>query len=119
MASLGSCNGLDDDCDGNSDEGFLLGQTRDGRGACGVGTVQCDPRDGARLATVCSTEPGGSQNQALPNDALCNRADDDCDGRVDQDRGVGQACDGVGESGAEVVECATLNTTRCSTDACP
>jgi Putative metal-binding motif len=58
------CDGWDNDCDGDIDEGV--------RGVCGVGLC-------ARFALSCSSTctPG------LPFDELCNGYDDDCDGVVD------------------------------------
>ena len=73
-AEVETCNGLDDDCDGPIDED--LGETTCGLGVCthtvpncvgGVPQV-CDPLDGAGLE-------------------LCNGADDDCDGDVDEELG--------------------------------
>lgn len=43
------CNGVDDDCDGETDEGFELGQSCDGSGAC-PGEWVCDGNGGR----VCS-----------------------------------------------------------------
>ncbi len=87
------CDGGDNDCDGETDEGFLmagvpLGGPCDGVGACGLGMVECAGPDGTR----CSTEPGGSADEAVEED--CNAADDDCDGQTDEGFGLGQACDG-------------------------
>jgi len=42
------CNGLDDDCDGVVDDGFSLGASCDGTGACGIGVIEC--------ATLTSTQ---------------------------------------------------------------
>ena len=108
------CDSRDNDCDGEVDEGFSLGTTC-GRGVCAGGHLECWTPTEAR----CSTDPGGSYSLALPNDALCNGRDDDCDGRTDEDRGVGDACAGSGMCGPGVIECASLNTTRCTTDTCP
>lgn len=67
-----SCNGLDDDCDGQVDED--LGTLTCGEGecvntvvACVMGVPQfCNPLSGAKLE-------------------LCNGKDDDCDGEADED----------------------------------
>jgi hypothetical protein len=69
------CNGKDDDCDGQVDEGTLPGEGV----ACGVGGNGCSKGvqdcQGGKL--VCS---GGTQ----PKPESCNGVDDDCDGQVDE-----------------------------------
>ncbi|MCC6623099.1 MAG: hypothetical protein IT385_17710 [Deltaproteobacteria bacterium] len=75
------CNGLDDDCDGDTDEdlsplgGEPLGGPCEGRGACaGPGVV------------VCAADGVGVRCSANVTDALevCNGEDDDCDGETDE-----------------------------------
>ena len=99
------CNGLDDDCNGLTDDGFLyngigiykvptdIAQGHNvckGTGECGTGTVECSA-DGTMAA--CSTNPNGSASQAKTE--KCNNLDDDCDGLTDEDYPTkGQACDG-------------------------
>jgi hypothetical protein len=73
------CNGVDDDCDRQIDEGFDLGTACDGTGACGAGRIECAARDPSR--STCSTNPGQSQAQDVRE--TCNTVDDDCDGTVD------------------------------------
>ncbi|MCB9545850.1 MAG: hypothetical protein H6706_08295 [Myxococcales bacterium] len=85
-----ACNGEDDDCDGSVDEAFRLGadgppvgaECEGGLGICaGVGRVICGDD-----APVCELPmPVGGPER-------CNALDDDCDGRVDEDLGVGDAC---------------------------
>ena len=80
------CNSIDDDCDGQTDEGFpTLGQACDGPDAdlCEEGTWICDGE-----GVVCS-DTTSSQAE------LCNGSDDDCDGQTDEGfAGLGEPCDG-------------------------
>jgi hypothetical protein len=75
------CNGLDDDCDGLTDElpqwSNVGAACVSGRGACQrFGAYLCDPANPAG-PTVCSAAPG------TPGVEVCNGVDDDCDGTTD------------------------------------
>ena len=82
------CNGLDDDCDGMTDEDFPdLGQPCDGEDAdlCEGGVWSCAD-DGTAVCNDSDTVAG----------ELCNDLDDDCDGAIDEDfTELGQPCDGA------------------------
>jgi uncharacterized repeat protein (TIGR01451 family) len=70
------CDGLDNDCDGVTDNGFPLGMPcTSGVGACAAdGSVVCDGMGG----TTCDAVPG------MPQPEMCGDAiDSDCDGQVD------------------------------------
>jgi hypothetical protein len=71
------CNAHDDDCDGLVDEGFGLGGVcAAGQGACAAeGVVICDADGG----TSCTAQPGAPQYE------VCDGADNDCDGEVDEE----------------------------------
>ena len=110
QSSPETCDAVDEDCDGNTDEGFDVGSACEGIGACGAGVNECDGADAAR----CSTDPGGSADESVAE--TCDSTDDDCDGNTDEGFSVGGACDGVGECGAGVYECNGAGAARCSTD---
>jgi hypothetical protein len=67
-----ACNGADNDCDGRTDEDFTPTSCGEGvcrrDSVCHRGTVTCTPR----------TPPATT-------DTTCDHADDDCDGRTDED----------------------------------
>ena len=85
------CNGLDDNCDGEADEGFPVGDDCvDDSGQCdSPGVLDCDDGGGV----VCVAEP------VLPGAETCNDFDDDCDDSVDEDfPTLGDPCEvGAGE----------------------
>ncbi|HXI01892.1 MAG TPA: MopE-related protein, partial [Candidatus Saccharimonadales bacterium] len=72
-----TCDGIDDDCDGSTDEDFVSQQTTCGVGDCwSVGQTECT---GGSLIDTCTPLPPG------PNDWYCDGIDEDCDGLVDED----------------------------------
>ena len=69
-----TCNGFDDNCDGQIDEGNPGGGQACGTGqagVCGQGTTPC-------AAGILSCVPN-----AQPSPEVCNGLDDDCDGQID------------------------------------
>jgi len=70
------CNQIDDDCDGQTDEGLGLGDAcTAGLGACAVDGATVCGDDGS---VVC----GATAN--APVDEICNGFDEDCDGAIDE-----------------------------------
>ncbi len=91
-----TCNGLDDDCDGTVDDGAeplaCVDGDGDGRGSAavrvcgGIGTPMI----------VCNDCDDTDPSRYLGASELCNDADDDCDGAIDEDcacaTGTTRAC---------------------------
>ncbi len=74
------CDGFDNDCDGDPDQGFEVGGDCDGCG--GEGKLECSVADPTR--TACSTDVGQSQSPSAEElEEICDGEDNDCDGRVD------------------------------------
>jgi hypothetical protein len=79
-----SCNGLDDDCDAQVDNGL-------GNLTCGVGACQ-------KTVAACSNATAGACVPANPIAEICgNNTDDDCDGIIDN----GCNCTYVAPSGSD------------------
>ena len=78
--SAEACDGLDNDCDGITDEGETGDGTFPCTDSCGVGRAICV--DGTILNCDAAGQP-----------EACNNQDDDCDGVVDEDvPELGEAC---------------------------
>ena len=131
-----ACNGLDDDCDGEIDEGVTVDcypdEDGDGYAAAGAQADQvcptseraagCPERYTARAPAIGNIDcaPQDAATSPSANEA-CNGKDDDCDGDVDEGLPVEQRFidgDGDGHPGTAVKRCATDPTSTGSADDC-
>ena len=123
-----TCNGADDDCDGQIDEadpatGFVCACTPGMESPCYDGPPGTADRGECQAGVkVCEDALGGYSEcveQIGPTPETCNGLDDDCDGVADDGLGLGQACFvGTGACRTEgVVECDPNGGTRCSAQA--
>jgi len=100
--SIETCNDLDDDCDGETDEGGLVEDCYMGADPHEIGVGSC--RSG--IAACNDGDFDECFGAVTPVAEICNATDDDCDGTVDEDL-VSVRCE-TGEPGI----CA-LGRTRC------
>ncbi len=121
QATTEKCNGVDDDCNGQTDEGFLylgtaVGGDCDGIGQCGAGKVVCTADS---VKATCSTNADGTTPQAVAE--ACDMLDNDCDGSTDEGltwRGIamGQPCVADGNCAGGTVVCSPTDlVATCST----
>jgi hypothetical protein len=120
-----TCNGQDDDCDGAVDNGFDLAGDPDHCGACGfvcdLPNAQPSCNAGSCVVGICDdgffdtdgvAENGCEATQCEPTgDEVCDGADNNCDGEVDEGFDVGSnpahcaACGDVCEVPGATAEC--------------
>ncbi len=106
------CNGIDDDCDGEVDEGVMLefyaDADADGYGDPAGGILACDTPEGYVADDTDCDDADAAVNPGAGE--VCNGIDDDCDGEVDE--GVlltfyaDADGDGYGDAGAPLLACA-------------
>jgi hypothetical protein len=93
------CNGLDDNCNGLTDESWPeKGQAcAVGVGECRVtGTYICKP-DGS--GTCCSADGTTCASPKAPQPEVCNGKDDNCNGATDEGLDCTERCDGIDNNG--------------------
>ena len=101
-----TCDALDNDCDGSTDEG-----NPDGGAACGNGTGEC--MQGMQVCTGGALECSGGTGPSLET---CDTADNDCDGSTDEDFDTANDINNCGGCG---IVCSYMNANAvCSGGTC-
>jgi hypothetical protein len=93
------CNGIDDDCDGRTDEDILTPRCALTEGVCAGATARCGPHG----FLECDATDYGADYEA--DETRCDGLDNDCDGSTDEvcpcEEGATQSC------GSDVGACMT------------
>ncbi len=111
------CNGIDDDCDGTTDEDDAIDASTwyadadaDGYGDASAANTACDQPSGHSTDDSDCDDADPAVHPAA--DELCNGVDDDCDGETDEtdasDAGTWHRdadADGYGDSGSALTAC--------------
>ena len=92
--SENKCDGLDNDCNGQTDEGFSVGDSC-GIGVCSGGQLTCTANG---LGTYCPTDSNASNE-------TCDSLDNNCNGTTDEDLGTTPADNLQGACLSNVKEC--------------
>ncbi len=84
------CNGVDDNCDGQVDEGvqttYYRDADKDGYGNPNLFTKSCSKPSGYVTNNTDCNDNNKNINPAMPD--ICNGIDDNCDGRIDENKPV-------------------------------
>ncbi len=103
-----TCDGVDENCDGQNDEDYVSQASSCGLGICAA-TGQLDCVAGAEVDSCVPGEP------LAADDTTCDGVDDDCDGVADEDYSGGETSCGEGACAATgQVSCAA----RVEADTC-
>lgn len=82
LPTLEICDGKDNDCDNDIDEGFNVGgECYAGKGACAVvGVIRCTTTGGVECVDATT---GDMLTPKEPTKEICDQIDNDCDGTID------------------------------------
>ncbi len=125
-----SCDAADNDCDGSTDEGYLLMSDPmhcgdcatscakpNARGVCAAGTCQIAACLRGYWDIDGMVDTGCEYACELRGAEICNGLDDDCDQDVDEDLTPPSICPSVGQCAGSTAACMGRDRWRCVFDA--